>query len=1640
MEIDDRALPLTRGQLDIWLAQQTSHSGPEWHLGQFVRIEGPVDADLLERAIKQTVQEAEPLRAVFFEVDGQVFQRALDNPEIALDFYDLTRADDPVRAAREMANSIQCVPMPLDGFLMKFALFQTRHDEYYWFACTHHIILDGSGIALVGRRIAAIYSAMVSGVPSSPAFFGALRDLIGIELEYEASNEYPEDRAYWAVNLPSGTGPDNLLPQTGDERDSYWPSEPAEFDPAAVDRIKELAKRVGVRRPSIIAAVCALLVRGYCEDGSDEIVLDFPVSRRVRPESKILPGMFAGVVPLVFKAAPTSSVSEFCRQVDIRMREALRHQRFPVRTLEGDNGVRDPRRAANRVVVNFILSRLTLDFGGSQATATFTTFGPVAHFGLFFLGFGNQHLLSTVGTGQPFASFDVADLAGRVERLLEAMAADPNRTLSSMDVLVDPDRARLDEIGNRAALTAPADAPVSIPELFAVHVASNPEAEAVTCAGRALTYRQLDEAANRLAQLLADHGAGPGSSVALAFSRSVEAITAILAVLKTGAAYLPIDPALPPARLQFMLEDAAPVAAVTTADLADLFDGLDLAIIDAGDPRIDAQPATPLPSPGPDDVAYLIYTSGTTGVPKGVAVSHRNVTRLLGPLDAGLPAAGVWSQCHSYAFDVSVWEIFGALLRGGRLVVAPEAVSGSPQDLHALLIHEQVSVLTQTPSAVAMLPSEGLDSVALVMAGEACPPEVVDRWAPGRVMVNAYGPTETTMCVSISAPLTPGTGAPIGSPVPGAALFALDGWLRPVPAGVVGELYVAGDGVAGGYVGRTPLTASRFVACPFGKPGTRMYRTGDLVVWGPDGQLRSLGRADDQVKIRGYRIKVGEVRAALAALDGVEQAVVIAREDRPGDKRLVGYLTGTADPAEARAALADRLPAYLVPAAVVVLDALPLTSNGKLDTRALPAPEYNAGEYRAPTSAVEEILAGIYAEVLGLERVGVDESFFELGGDSILSMQVVARARAAGLVFRPRDVFVEQTVAGLARVTTAAGGEAGPVDEGIGTVVATPIMRWLHSVDGPVDQFNQTVLVEAPAGAAEADVVVVLQAVLDRHAMLRLRVAEDGAGGWALTAPEPGSVDARECLRAADALSDRVLVEARSRLQPAAGKMLSAVWIESTGQLVLTVHHLAVDAVSWWVLLEDLNTAWAQHCGGQPVVLPATGTSFTRWAALLAEHARTAAVVEHAQAWQQVAATPAALPAVRPELDTYATADTLSVSLDADITALLLGEVPAAFRAGVHEILLIAFGLACAEFLNRRDTPIGIDVEGHGRHEEYFGDVDLSRTVGWFTAKHPVSLALGGLSWSQVVAGEGALGALIKDAKEQLRALPDPLSYGLLRYLNDDVDLDGADPAIGFNYLGRLGAAVHASGDMWWIGLEGMSMTDAAAAVPMPLAHTLEVNAVTVDANTGPELHANWTWAPSALDHAAVNRLSQLWFDVLTGICAHVRRGGGGLTPSDIAPARLTQRQIEDLQRRYRIADVLPLTPLQQGLLFHSRAARGDDDMYAVQLDFTVTGPLDPRRLRDAVQAVIARHPHLVARFCNDYDEPVQIIPADPAAEWRYVELDTDDADSDEKIQGLCAAERAAVCDFADQPAFRALLIRTAAGRPRCPVPNRLWA
>ncbi len=1671
-------VPLSFAQSRLWFIDQLQGPSPVYNLAVALRLRGRLDADVLATALSDVVGRHESLRTLFVAPDGIPEQRVIEQQraDFGWQVVDATawpssRLDEAVGEATRH-NFDLAAEIPL-----RAKLFRVNDDEHVLVAVAHHIAADGWSVAPLVNDLGAAYASRCAGHAPDWAElpvqyvdytlwqreqFGDLDDSqsrIAAQLDYwkHALAGMPERLA-----LPT----DRPYPLVADQRGAAlavdWPVE-------LQQQVAKVAREHNATSFMVIQAALAVLLSRLST--SSDVAVGFPIAGRRDPALDGLVGFFVNTLVLRLDMAGDPTVTELLEQVRGRSLAAYEHQDVPFEVIV--ERLNPTRSLTHHPLVQVMLAWQNLPGDDSGPSAGLTlgdlqvTPMPVdvraARVDLSFSlaeRWSESGEPAGIGGAVEFRTdvFDAASieaLIARLQRVLAALTADPARRLSSVNVLDEVEQARLAKWGNRATLTAAVSAPTTIPTLFAAQAARTPEAVAVSSGDDSWTYRELDEAANRLAHLLIDRGVGPGQRVALLLPRSVEAIVAIFAVLKTGAAYVPIDPAVPAARVEFVLDDAAPIAVITTAELTDRIHRRDLLVVDVVDPAVDSQPTTAVPAPDPDDIAYLIYTSGTTGTPKGVAIPHRNVTRLLEVLDAGLglSAAQVWTQCHSLAFDFSVWEIFGALLCGGRVVVVPDAVVRSPEDLHALLVAEQVTVLSQTPSAFyALQTADGLSPElgrqlkleAVVFGGEALEPQRLGAWLDSHPdsprLVNMYGITETTVHASFREILAGDVdiaGSPIGAPLAHLGFFVLDNSLQPVPAGVAGELYVAGAGSAYGYVGRAGLTGSRFVACPFGGPGARMYRTGDLVCWGADGQLQYLGRADEQVKIRGYRIELGEVQAALGDLEGVEQAVVIAREDHPGDKRLVGYVTGTADLAEIRAALAERLPAYMVPAAVVAIDALPLTVNGKLDARALPAPEYQHVErYRAPGDAVEEILAGIFAQVLGLEQVGVDESFFELGGDSILSMQVVARSRAAGVVCRPRDVFVEQTVARLARVAGVAGREDGSVDEGIGPVVATPIMGWLANVHGPVDQFNQTVLMQAPAAVTEADVVVLLQALLDRHATLRLRL-NDSAGSWSLRVPEAGSVDARGCLVAVDVLSDEAVMAARSRLNPTAGVMLSALWVASKSQLLVIAHHLAVDGVSWRILLEDINIAWAQHGAGQQAALPTNGTSFQRWASLLAQHARRPEVVEQAQVWRQIAAIPGALPAVRAEVDTYSSAGQLSVSLDAETTQMLLGQVPTAFHTGIHDILLIAFALACKEFLGTGAGPIGIDVEGHGRHEELRADIDLSRTVGWFTTKYPVALGVGGLSWVQVVAGDAGLATVIKAAKEQLRALPDPLSYGLLRYLNPDVDLTGPDPTIGFNYLGRLGGAAEASGDGWRLSQEGGPVAGVAAAIPMPLMHTLELNAGTVDTDTGPQLQAGWMWAPCALDHARVSRLSRLWFDALAGICAYVRRGGGGLTPSDIAPARLGQQQIEELCRQYAVADILPLTPLQQGLLFHASTAQAsDDDVYAVQLDITLNGRLDARRLRDAVRTVVTRHPHLAARFCPHFDEPVQIIPADPVTPWRHVDLTVGDLDLDEQIQRVCAAERAAVFDLANQPAFRATLIRTGDDQHRFVLTN----
>ena len=1209
-------VPLSFAQQRLWFIEQLQGPSPVYNMPVALRLRGRLDVEAVGDALAAVLGRHESLRTRFPAVDGVPRQLVVPVEQADFGWQVVDARGWPEHRLRQALNSVTrhsfdlATENPLRAWL-----FRVGEDEHVLVAVAHHIVADGWSIRPLIADLGLAYTRRCAGEPPDWAplavqyadytlwqreQFGDLDDPgspIGAQLAYwhEALAGMPE-----RVQLPTDRPYSAVADYRGASVIVDWPAE-------LQQRVGRLARERQATSFMVVQAALAVLLAKL--SASSDVAVGFPIAGRRDPALDELVGLFVNTLVLRTTVDPECTVNDLLEQVCARSLAAYEHQDVPFEVLV--ERLNPTRSLAHHPLVQVMLA--WQNFAGHELVES---------------GCGDLRVESVpvetrtarmdltlslaerwTDSGEPagisgvvefrtdvFDAASIQVLIARLQRVLEAMTADPARSVSSIDVLDAAEHARLDAWGNRAVLAQPAAAPVSVPELFAAQVARTPEAVAVSFEGHSMTYRDLDEASNRLAHLLVGLGAGPGQCVGLLVERSAQAVVAMLGVLKTGAAYLGIDPGLPAARMAFLVADAAPTAVITSTGLADRMDGYGVQVVAVDDPRIDTYPTTALPYPATQDVAYLVYTSGTTGVPKGVAVTHGNVTQLIDSLDGYVDRAGVWSQSHSLGFDVSVWEIFGALLGGGRVVVVPESVTGSPEDLHALLVAEEVSVLTQTPSAVGMLNPQGLESAALVVVGEACPVEVVDRWASGRIVVDAYGPTETTMCVAISAPLTPGAAVvPIGAPVAGAALFVLDGWLRAVPAGVVGELYVAGAGVGYGYVGRSGLTSSRFVACPFGGAGSRMYRTGDLVCWGADGQLRYVGRVDEQVKIRGYRIELGEVRAALAGLEGVGQAVVVAREDRPGDKRLVGYVTGTTDPTMVRDQLAERLPAYMVPAAVVALEALPLTPNGKLDTRALPAPEYTGAGYRAPGSVTEEILAGIYAQVLGVERVGVEDSFFDLGGDSLSAMRLIAAINsglAAGLSVRA--VFEAPTVAQLAsRIGVGAGGGLAPL-VAVERPAVVPLsfaqqrLWFLDQLYGPSPVYNMAVAlrlrgrldVEA-LGAALADVV-------GRQESLRTRFpAVDGIPRQLVVPPERADfgwqiVDAIGWSQ--DRLAQAVEEMVRQSFKLATEISLRARLFrigEDEHVLVAVAHHIAADGGSVTPLMADLGLAYARRCAGQ---------------------------------------------------------------------------------------------------------------------------------------------------------------------------------------------------------------------------------------------------------------------------------------------------------------------------------------------------------------------------------------------------------------------------------------------------------------------------
>ncbi|MGV0607805.1 non-ribosomal peptide synthetase, partial [Mycolicibacterium sp. XJ1904] len=820
-------VPLSFAQNRLWFIDQLQGPSPVYNMPVALRISGGLDVEALGAALGDVVGRHESLRTLFSVVEGVPRQVvvALDGVDFGWDVVDgvgwsAGQLGEAVgAAARYVFDLTSEIPL-------RARLFRLAEDEYVLVVVVHHIAADGWSIAPFVRDLGVAYASRCVG--QAPGWAPLPVQYVDFTLWQRAQlgdlddgqSRIAAQLAYWQdvlagmperVQLPT----DRPYPLVADQRGASvavdWPAQ-------LQQQVVRVAREHNATSFMVLQAALGVLLSQL--SASSDVAVGFPIAGRRDAALDELVGFFVNTLVLRLDLAGDPTVAEVLAQVRARSLAAYEHQDVPFEVLV--ERLNPARSLAHHPLVQVALAwqnfagdpgaELALgDVEVSQVAVDTHTARMDVSFSLA-ERFSEAGEPAGIGGAVEFRTdvFDAASIEVLIERLqavLVAMTADADRRLSSIDLLDVGEHARLDEMGNRAVLTQPQTVSVSVPVLLAAQVSRFPDAVAVTSGAQSLTYRELDEAADRLAQVLAGRGAGPGQCVALLLERSAQAIVAMLAVLKTGAAYLAIDPAVPGARIEFMVGDAAPVVAVTTADLVARLDGFDLAVVDVDDAEVGAQPVPALPAPGPDDIAYLIYTSGTTGTPKGVAVTHRNLAHLAQSSSEHLPADQVWTQCHSYAFDFSVWEIWAALLGGARLVVVPESVTTSPEDFHALLVGERVNVLTQTPSAVAALSPQGLESVALLLGGEACPADVVDRWAPGRVVINAYGPTEITVYASMSAPLTPGSGpAPIGAPVSTAALFVLDEWLRPVPAGVVGELYVAGAGVAMGYLGRSALT------------------------------------------------------------------------------------------------------------------------------------------------------------------------------------------------------------------------------------------------------------------------------------------------------------------------------------------------------------------------------------------------------------------------------------------------------------------------------------------------------------------------------------------------------------------------------------------------------------------------------------------------------------------------------------------------------------------------------------------------------------------------------------------------------------------------------------------------------------------
>ncbi|BBH45202.1 non-ribosomal peptide synthetase [Pseudomonas sp. KU43P] len=1647
-----QAVPLSYSQQRMWFLWQMEPHSPAYNVGGMARLRGTLHVDAFERALQALIVRHETLRTTFPAIDGVPYQCVAEDSPLHLDWQDFSALPGATRQQRlqQLADEQAHQPFDLErGPLLRACLVKAEEREHYFVLTLHHIVTEGWAMDIFARELGELYEAFVDDreSPLAPLPVQYL-DYSVWQRQWLESGEGARQLAYWKARLGDehpvlALPADRPRPAVQSHRGELHRFD---LDPALVARVHAFNNQRGLTLFMTMTATLAALLHRY--SGQRDLRIGAPVANRIRPESEGLIGAFLNTQVLRCELDGQMTAAALLDQVRQAAIEGQSHQDLPFEQLV--EALQPPRSSAYNPLFQVMcnvqrwafqqsreLAGMQVDYLVNDASAT-----------KFDLYLEVTDLDGRLGCCLTYSRdlFDaprIARMAEHWQQLLAGLLDDPQQRLCELPMLADAEQQVL--IGqlqgeHHHALDQ------TLHGLFAAQAARTPQAGALTFAGQHLSYAELDQQANRLARALRERGVGPQVRVGLALERSLEMVVGLLAILKAGGAYVPLDPEYPLDRLRYMIEDSRIGLLLSQRALLDTLGELPAGVqrwsLEDDAVSLSAYSDAPLDNLNlPQHQAYLIYTSGSTGKPKGVVVSHGEIAMHCQAVIDAFGMRGDDCELHFYSinFDAASERLLAPLLCGARVVLRAQGQWGA-EEICQLVREQQVSILGFTPSYGSQLAQylagqgKQLPVRLVITGGEALTGEHLTRirqaFAPQQFF-NAYGPTETVvMPLACLAPDTLPADAgsvPIGRVIGARSAYILDEDLALLPQGGIGELYVGGAGLAQGYHDRPGLSAERFVADPFSAGGGRLYRTGDLVRLRADGLVEYIGRADQQVKIRGFRIELGEIESRLQEHADVDEAVVLAL-DLPGGKQLVGYLVckqaGADCDAQARLREAvktdarQHLPDYMVPAHLVLLDSLPLMGNGKLDRRALPAPDLEQARqhYQAPANALEEQLAQVWREVLNVSRVGVQDNFFELGGDSILSIQVVSRARQLGLQFTPRDLFQHQTIQTLAAVVTRSEAASG-IEQGLrqGKTGLTPIQHWFFDSEVIQPQhWNQAVLLQVRQSLDQAQLEYALAGLLEHHDSLRLRFTQ-AAGRWQGEYAAPANAQLLWTATVADFEDCQALYsDVQRSLDLEQGPLLRAVLVtdgQGAQRLLLAIHHLVVDGVSWRVLLEDLQALYR----GQPLV--AKTHAMADWAARVASYAGSDSLRDELGWWQgQLGSLRHDLPCDHPQGgNLHRHADTLTIDLDVEQTRQLLQQAPAAYHTQVNDLLLTALARTLCRWSG--DQQVLVQLEGHGR-DGLFEDMDLTRSVGWFTNAYPLCLN------PQAGDGDAARATSIKRIKEQLRQVPHKgQGYGVLRYLAEPATREhmAALPQarITFNYLGQF--------DQQFDAAALFQPLDA----PAGLAHDLDAplpNWLSVDGQVyGGALQLRWTYSRERYAAQTIAQLADAYRQELLALVAHcLADGNGSFTPSDFPLAHLTQEQIDALPvAAAEIEDVYPLTPMQEGLLLHTLLEPGTG-IYYMQDRYRINSALDPQRFAQAWQAVVARHEALRASFSwNAGEAMLQIIhkPGKTSVDyqdWRGL----DETAQEQRLQALHKDEREAGFALLREAPFHLRLVR----------------